>query len=294
MFFKLVAKFTKTILKNIKNNRGEKTLFRTEKNRRRKPILGIAISLVLVAGVAGTLYKQYQEEPKPIVIKKNDKVKTDIVKNNNVLNFPDYYKTTKEDESGLLEVLNVESKLVLVNKDRKLPDGYEPDDLIYPSISLNGAVKEKTRMRSEAGHALETLFASASADGYTLTAISGYRSYDRQVSLYNNYLSTRGEEWTKAYSAFPGTSEHQTGLAMDVSSPSFGNALEVEFANTKEGKWLAEHAHEYGFIIRYPEDKVDLTNYHYEPWHIRYVGKEYATYLYTKHLALEEAMPAKK
>ncbi|WP_139840727.1 M15 family metallopeptidase [Gottfriedia acidiceleris] len=266
---------------------------RSEKNRRKKPIIGIAISLVLVAGVAGTLYEK-NKEPNTIVIKKNAKVKTDIVKNDNVLNFPDYYKTTKEDESGLLEVLNVDSNLVLVNKDRKLPDGYEPNDLIYPSIKLNGAVKEKTRMRSEAGHALEKLFAGASSDGYTLTAISGYRSYDRQVSLYNNYISTHGEEWTKAYSALPGTSEHQTGLAIDVSSPSFGNALEVDFAKTPEGKWLAEHAHEYGFIIRYPEDKVDITNYHYEPWHIRYVGKEYATYLYTHHLALEEAMPAKK
>lgn len=266
---------------------------RSKKNRRKKPIIGIAISLVLVAGVAGTLYEQ-NKEPKTIVIKKNDKVKNDMVKNDNVLNFPDYYKTTKEDESGLLEVLNVDSNLVLVNKDRKLPDGYEPNDLIYPSIPLNGTVKEKTRMRSEAGHALEKLFAGASSDGYTLTAISGYRSYDRQVALYNNYISVHGEAWTKAYSAYPGTSEHQTGLAIDVSSPAFGNALEVGFAKTPEGKWLAEHAHEYGFIIRYPKDKVDITNYHYEPWHIRYVGKEYATYLYTNHLALEEAMPAKK
>jgi zinc D-Ala-D-Ala carboxypeptidase len=229
-----------------------------------------------------------------MVIKKENKVKPNIVKNDNLLHFPDYYKTSQKDDSGLLEVLNIDSNLVLVNKERKLPDGYEPDDLVYPSIQLNGAVKEKTRMRSEAAHALEKLFEGAAADGYTLTAVSGYRSYDRQVSLYNHYLETHGEEWTKAYSAFPGTSEHQTGLAMDVSSPSFGNALEVEFAETAEGKWLAEHAHEYGFIIRYPEDKQDQTQYHFEPWHIRYVGEDYANYIYTKHIALEETMPAEK
>lgn len=264
--------------------------------RRKKAIVRIAVtSLVLFVGAVSALnYHHKDENVKTMVIKKDDKVKTNIVKNDDSLHFPDYYKTTKKDENGLLEVLNIDSNLVLVNKDRKLPDGYEPDDLIYPSIPLNGAVKEKTRMRSEAGHALEKLFAGASTDGYTLTAVSGYRSYDRQVALYNNYLATRGEEWTKAYSAYPGTSEHQTGLAMDVSSPAFGNALEVDFVKTAEGKWLADHAHEYGFIIRYPEDKVEKTHYHYEPWHIRYVGVKYATYLFNNHLALEEAMPAKK
>ncbi len=266
-------------------------LSRIRKHRRRKPILGLAIASILIVGVASTINYQHKNKEE-IVIKKNNKVKTDIIKNDNLLHFPDYYKTTQKDESGLLEVLNVDSNLVLVNKDRKLPDGYEPNDLVYPSIPLNGAVKEKTRMRSEAAKALEKLFAGASADGYTLTAISAYRSYDRQVTLYNNYIATQGEEWTKAYSAFPGTSEHQTGLSIDVSSPAFGNALEVEFAETAEGKWLAEHAHDYGFIIRYPENKQDITKYHYEPWHIRYIGKEYATYLYKNDLALEEAMPA--
>lgn len=263
---------------------------RRRKNRR--TILALSITTLLLVGTA-TVINSHKND-KTMVIKKNTHVKNDIVKNNDTLSFPDYDQTSQKDDSGLLEVLNIDSNLVLVNKNRKLPDGYEPEDLVYPSIPLNGAVKEKTRMRSEAAKALENLFAGALADGNTLTAISGYRSYDRQVSLYNQYLETRGEEWTKAYSAFPGTSEHQTGLSMDVSSPSFGNALEVEFAETKEGIWLAEHAHEYGFIIRYPENKQDTTQYHYEPWHIRYVGVDYASYLYTKDLALEEAMPSEK
>lgn len=274
----------------------ENNLSIVRKHRRRKTrttIWALSITSLLIVGTV-TVMNNKQNDNQTKVIKKNVHVKNDIIKNNDILSFPDYYKTSQKDDSGLLEILNIDSNLVLVNKNRKLPDGYEPEDLVYPSIPLNGAVKEKTKMRSEAAKALEKLFAGALADGNTLTAISGYRSYDRQVSLYNQYLETRGEEWTKAYSAFPGTSEHQTGLSMDVSSPSFGNALEVEFAETKEGKWLAEHAHEYGFVIRYPENKQDTTQYHYEPWHIRFVGVDYANYLYTNNLVLEEAMPSEK
>lgn len=268
---------------------------RRRKHRRKKTILGLAITSALLIGVPSVINYQHNKT-KSIVIKKENQLKTDIVKNDDILPFPGYFETTHEEhsDSEFLEVINMDSNLVLVNKDRKLPDGYEPEDLVYPSIPLNGAVKEKTKLRSEAAAALEKLFAGALSDGYTLTAISGYRSYDRQVALYNNYLETKGEEWTKAYSAYPGTSEHQTGLSMDVSSPSFGNALEVEFVDTPEGKWLAEHAHEYGFIIRYPENKQEITKYHYEPWHIRYVGVDYATYLYTNDIALEEAMPAEE
>jgi len=208
--------------------------------------------------------------------------------------FPGYNDTAVESENGMLEVTNPSSDLVLVNKNRKLPDGYEPTDLTYPIVPLHGASKDKTLMRKEAAHALENLFQTAEANGIILTPVSAYRSYDRQLSLYNYYLQTQGEEWTQAYSAVPGTSEHQTGLSIDVSSPNFGNKLEAEFGDTKEGVWLSDHAHEFGFVIRYPEDKVEVTGYHYEPWHIRYVGKEYSTYLFEKDLVLEEVIAPNK
>lgn len=228
-----------------------------------------------------------------------DLLNSNSPKNNNINNetkapiFPDYDETSVETEDGLLEVTNPESILVLVNKNRKLPEGYEPKDLTYPMVPLHGVSKEKTLMRKEAANALEKLFEKAEADGISLTPVSAYRSYERQNSLYNYYLQIHGEEWTHAYSAVPGTSEHQTGLSIDVSSPNFGNKLEKEFGETKEGAWLSDHAHEFGYIIRYPEEKEVITEYHYEPWHIRYIGIEHATYLYEKDLALEEVIAPK-
>ncbi|PGS55083.1 D-alanyl-D-alanine carboxypeptidase [Bacillus sp. AFS041924] len=212
---------------------------------------------------------------------------------NSFVKFPNYNDTVTEAEDGLQEVTNPKSNLVLVNKERKLPDEYEPPDLIYPIVPLHGVNKEKTLMRKEAAHALENLFERAEASGVKLTPVSAYRSLDRQQSLYNYYIQIHGEDWTHSFSAVPGTSEHQTGLSIDVSSPSFGNKLEQEFGETKEGTWLAAHAHEFGFVIRYPEDKVELTKYNYEPWHIRYIGKKYATYLYKNDLVLEEVMKPK-
>ena len=98
----------------------------------------------------------------------------------------------------------------------------------------------------------------------------------------------KGADYTNRYSAKPGYSEHQTGLSIDVSASSIGNRLSESFGSTDEGIWLAAHAHEYGFIIRYPKDKASITGYAYEPWHIRYVGIELATYLYENNLTLEE------
>jgi LAS superfamily LD-carboxypeptidase LdcB len=204
--------------------------------------------------------------------------------------FPSDKDTAKKVGNDLYEVTNPDSILVHVDKNRKLPDGYTPNDLVYPNVPLNGGVKDKTKMRKEAALALEDLFSAGSKDGIQLTAVSAFRSFDRQVQLHNSYIKTLGSDWTNKFSAIPGTSEHQTGLAIDVSSVAYGNQLEQGFGDTKEGKWLAENAHRFGYIIRYPKDKVNITGYDYEPWHIRYVGEKNATYLYTHNLALEEVM----
>ncbi|MFS0859200.1 MULTISPECIES: D-alanyl-D-alanine carboxypeptidase family protein [Paenibacillus] len=186
-------------------------------------------------------------------------------------------------------VTNSEAMTVIVNKQRSLPEGYEPDDLVEPNVpfSFDGP-HEKRHMRKEAAEALEKLFAGAKADDIELRAVSGYRSYQRQVSIYNNNVKTKGKEYTDRVSSVPGHSEHQTGLAIDVSSPSVGNAIEEVFGTSKEGQWLAEHAAEYGFIIRYPQGEEAITGYVYEPWHIRYVGTDLAPDVVKSGLTLEE------
>ncbi|WP_054754962.1 M15 family metallopeptidase [Piscibacillus salipiscarius] len=135
-------------------------------------------------------------------------------------------------------------------------------------------------MREEAAQALEELFQAAENSGYTLVAQSGYRSVERQASIYNNNIATKGQEWTDQYSAAPGHSEHNTGLAMDITIPLEAGGflgLEEALGDTEPGQWVAENAHKYGFVIRYPEGKSDITGYNYEPWHLRYFGKELAT-----------------
>ena len=172
----------------------------------------------------------------------------------------------------------VNSLTVCVNKNRSIDANYEPNDLVLPNVRAMNSTS-RLYMREEAASALEELFKDAESEGYYLYAVSGYRSYNTQKSIYNPY---------SGYSAAPGTSEHQLGLAMDVSLSKYGGNLYVEFGDSKEGIWLKKNAHKYGFIIRYLEGKEDITGYKYEPWHIRYVGKELATELYEKGITLEE------
>jgi len=143
-------------------------------------------------------------------------------------------------------------------------------------------------LRVEAADAIEKMFKAAEKKKVILYAVSGYRSYTRQKQIYDRNVATRGKAATDKVSAMPGSSEHQTGLTMDISANSVGCQLSQYFGSTKEGKWVAKNAHNYGYIIRYPEGKSKITGYHYEPWHIRYVGKTLATYLYKNNLTLEE------
>lgn len=142
--------------------------------------------------------------------------------------------------------------------------------------------KEFGGMDQSAYGALMDLQVGAGIAGYSIQMISGYRSYDYQAQLYQSYVDRDGKEKADTYSARPGYSEHQTGLAFDVGE------LDYAFGETAEGKWLYEHAHEYGFIIRYQKGKEQITGYTYEPWHIRYVGVKVATEIYKKGITLEE------
>lgn len=134
----------------------------------------------------------------------------------------------------------------------------------------------------ETQEAFDAMQAAAAQDGLTLYICSGFRSYSYQNTLYSNYVARDGKAAADTYSARPGHSEHQTGLALDI------NSTDGSMATSPEGLWLAEHCAEYGFVIRYPEGKEEITGYMYEPWHIRYLGQELATKLTEEQLTLEE------
>lgn len=145
------------------------------------------------------------------------------------------------------------------------------------------------QLRSETATAVEQLFAAAKKDGINLMVSSGYRSYTYQVNLYAGYVRSSGQAEADKISARPGHSEHQTGLALDVEPTSKTCEVEQCFGDTPEGQWVKAHAYEYGFIIRYTPDKVAVTGYSSEPWHIRYVGAELAAEMHrTNTETLEE------
>ncbi|MBS4196762.1 M15 family metallopeptidase [Bacillus sp. FJAT-49870] len=182
---------------------------------------------------------------------------------------------------------------VLVNKQYKLPDHYEPTDLVIPNVRfIFSGNLEKKKMRQEAARALENMFSGAEKDGILLAGVSGYRSQATQKSLYNSYVNRNGKEAAERFSAHPGHSEHQTGLAMDISGITGKCAATDCFEGSPEAKWLAEHAHEYGFIVRYPKGKEDITGYKYEPWHMRFVGIDIANTIFEKDITMEEYFDA--
>lgn len=153
----------------------------------------------------------------------------------------------------------------------------EPDDLVeVDAAKLN----DGTYMRKEAAEAIIKMFNVANKEGVYPVIVSAYRSEDYQVSIYNSYVNRDGKTQADRYSSRPGYSDHQIGLTADISSESNGYQLNTDFENTIEGQWLTLHAHEYGFIMRYPKNKEEITGYIYEPWHFRYIGVDYATKLY--------------
>ena len=147
--------------------------------------------------------------------------------------------------------------ILIANKTYSLPSTYKPGGLT-----------------STTNEAFKKMQAAAKLDGISLVIKSGYRSYATQKSTYNYYVSRDGKTKADTYSARPGHSEHQTGLAMDL------NIINDTFHNTKEAKWLASNCYKYGFILRYPKGKTNETGYKYESWHFRYVGVDLATKLY--------------
>ena len=163
--------------------------------------------------------------------------------------------------------------LMLVNRDHTLNNTYKPKVKTPKVLHKAGAAVD---LQPEAATALEGMFNAAEADGCQLIAISGYRSYGKQRTLYARSVERNGPEKADSMCARPGVSEHQLGLAMDLSCPSLDEDLTSRFARKAEGQWVAAHCTEYGFILRYQEDWLQITGYQGEPWHIRYVGTLHA------------------
>lgn len=174
---------------------------------------------------------------------------------------------------------------IVSNKTRPLhPLDWAPADLIQAAVPGNAPI------RAEAAAAMEAMFAAASAEaGVSLAVQNAYRSYSTQVSVHSRLVGQLGKDLARAQSAMPGYSEHQTGLTADIMAANGVCTIQECFATTPEGTWLAENAWRFGYHLRYPQGKTDVTGYIFEPWHYRYIGPELAAELHrTGTLTLEE------
>jgi len=249
--------------------------------------INVLITIFLILGLMGCNNNKSQKDStsqeltseKGKTPKRDNKNQQNNLQNKNtkkILGNTPAKKITKKNKTNSSKIKLTpypESIAVVVNKRYYMPANYVPKDLVYPNVPFLFKEKvEKRKMRSEAARALEKMFAAAKKDGIYLKGVSAYRSYKTQQALFNRYVKRDGYEKARTYSAVPGSSEHQTGLAIDVSGSSGKCAAASCFANTKEAAWLKKNSQKYGFIIRYPKGKESITGYKYEPWHLRYVG----------------------
>ena len=221
----------------------------------------------------------YKEENKKRYLayqKENPDLSTeDIVTYVNIGIDQPYYTNTKPSK-------NLNTNLILVNKYNYVTEDYVPENLEPLNTTY---ARSGMQLVKEAKEAFENMSQAAKEENMNIIAMSSYRSYDYQVNLYNNYVETDGQEAADTYSARAGYSEHQTGLAVDVYNQELPY---TSFEETEEFNWMQENAYKYGFILRFPKDKVNITGYQYEAWHYRYVGKDIAEYIHNHNLTLEE------
>lgn len=233
-----------------------------------KKIVKVTIILVLLVGIL-SIYNQ--------IIKK---IELPIIGNGGVetKNFNKNQHPTDVDDSIW----------VIVNKKNPLNKNYQPTDLVDASKKILVINPKETKLRLSTFNELQKLLNAASREKIKLQMISGFRSFELQNLIYQSNIAKDGQEQADVTSARPGFSEHQTGLAVDISAENRKCMLKPCFGNTKEAKWLAENAPNFGFIVRYPKNKTAITGYEYEPWHIRYVGKELAKELSRNNQTMEE------
>lgn len=284
--------------RELRRRRREQKERRYKMMRRRilAAVVLLVILLLLLAAVIAIVHHHQEKVHLKSVHKMTDvslqvdaAIATAIDRSRNIPQREDLKTVT--DEDGNTYLADPDNICVLVNKEFHLSPKYEPDDLVTVKVPFApGRSWDVQRMRADASAALTQLFNAAKEEkGYELYGASGYRSYIVQRSLFNSNVARFGSEASANFlSAKPGQSEHQLGLAMDLTVPSLNYRLKYEFEDTEEGKWVAENCWRFGFILRYIKDKTNITGYSYEPWHVRYVGKDLAKYLYDNNLTLEE------
>jgi D-alanyl-D-alanine carboxypeptidase len=180
----------------------------------------------------------------------------------------------------------------IVSKSHPIPIDYIPPGLKIPDVATRtDKSKDEQSLRSDIGTPLKNMFVAASSAGHDLMIGSGYRSAAMQKVYFDNLTASVGEVAANQAIAYPGQSEHQTGLALDISTLSKNCYLDDCFATTADGLWLANNSYKYGFILRYPKGSESITGYEYEPWHFRYVGVDLATALHESNLTLDGAWP---
>ncbi len=204
---------------------------------------------------------------------------TDVIRNINIHLDKDFYEETYPTNTEL-------DTSMLVNKYYYLSEDYVPDDLVTVSQTYSWGEAGSQRIREVVYNAFLDMWNVANDAGYYLMINSSYRTYQDQESVYNNYRNTSGQTYADSIAARPGYSEHQTGLAIDIFSRT--NTSSATFASSEEASWLKENAYKFGFILRYPEGKEDITGTTYEAWHYRYVGVDIATYIYEHNITFDE------
>ena len=235
----------------------------------------ILITGVIVGNVVGHLsaYRQEQEKLKDVIAQEKEKT----------------YEVQKELDELKKESEKIELPwyLTLVNYDHPMEEGYVPELT---------EIERDHNVDARIADALKEMLSAAEEEGLNIIVCSAYRSVLRQEQVFNSSMEERrrqGMTLLEAYKetaksvATPGASEHGLGLAVDLMS-SECDELDERQAQTREAQWLADHCHEYGFILRYPPEKIDITGIIYEPWHYRYVGKEDAKQIMEQNLTLEE------
>lgn len=236
----------------------------------RKSLLVLSATLLTACNQAGTnspASQQTSTQQTEITTEKN----TTAAPERSASTRRNQQKHHKEVKDGVTYI----DDILIVNKDIALPASYAPGEI------------------AEARQAVDRLIEQGNAQGLNLVLRSGFRSYTTQTELYNNYVARDGQSKADTYSARPGHSEHQTGLAFDLGNAAGTDDFKISFEDTAEGKWLKENAQHSGFIIRYPKGKTDITGYQYEPWHLRYIGKDTAQKVKSSGLTLEEYLGLK-
>ncbi len=197
---------------------------------------------------------------------------------------PDDNVDEQEEVVPSVDTQTITSIYKVTNKSHLINSNYVPSDLRVANVSSNGT----QYLRDEAATHLEQMIQDASRDGIQLYLVSGYRSYSTQVDLYNEYVRTDGKELADTYDAQPGASEHQLGLAVDLSDGDRSHDIDYSFEGTSAYQWLLSNSYKYGYILRYPQNKQSITGIVYNPWSFRYIGVEEATKIYESGLTVEE------